>query len=121
VPSPQRGKNGRVEKIRGRGTKKTKRGKDMAERRRSPERFGQTFRGGPCCCHGTTTAQELDKDLSAALISSFRQGDELNRPSVSDQEATCSIPATRNSGGLPTTQRVGKRNGDVSHWWGKSM
>ena len=51
--------------------KKTGKGKDTAERRRSPERSGQTFRGRSCCCHGTTTAQELVEDLSAALISSF--------------------------------------------------
>jgi len=71
APSPQRGENGRAEKIRGRGTKKTGKEGDMAERRRSPERFGQTFRGRPRHYHRTTTTQELDKDLSAVLISSF--------------------------------------------------
>ena len=118
VPSPQRGENGRAEK---RGMKKTGRRGDTAERRRSPERFGQTFRGGPHRCCGTTMAQELDEDLSAVLISSFWPEDEPHRPSASDQEATCLIPATRNSGGSPTTWRVGKRNGDVSRWWGKFM
>jgi len=103
VPSLQRGKNGRVEKTGGRGAKKTGRGEDKTERRRSPERFGLRFRSGLRHCCGTTTAQELDKDLSAALISSFQRGDEPHRPSASDQEATCSIPATRNSGGSPTT------------------
>jgi len=51
--------------------KKTERGGDMVERRRLPERFGQMSRGRPHCCHGTTTAQELNEDLFAALISSF--------------------------------------------------
>jgi len=51
--------------------KKTGRGGDTAERRRSPERFGQTFRGRPHRCCGTTMVQELDEDLSAVLISSF--------------------------------------------------
>jgi len=50
--------------------KKTGRGRDTAERRRSPERSGQMFRGGPRHCRGTT-AQELVEDFSAALISSF--------------------------------------------------
>jgi len=99
--------------------KKTGRGGDKTERRRLPEKFGQTFRGGPHRCRRTTMAQELDEDLSATLISSFQQGDEPHRPSASDQEATCSIPATRNSGGSPMTRRVDKRNGDVSRWWGK--
>jgi len=57
---------------------KTGRGRDMAERRRSLVRAGQTFRGGSHRCRGTTTAQELDEDLSAALFSSFQRGDELN-------------------------------------------
>jgi len=56
--------------------KKTGRGGDTAKRKRLPERFGHTFRGRLCHCCGTTTAQELDEDLSAALISSFRRGDE---------------------------------------------
>jgi len=71
VPSLQRGKNGGAEKTRGRGAKKTGRGGDKVERRRSPERFGPTFRGRLRRCRGTTTAQELDKGLSAALISFF--------------------------------------------------
>jgi len=121
APSLQRGENGRAEKTGGRGVQKTGRGRDIVERRKTPERSSQTFRGGSCCCRGTTTVQELDEDLSAALISSFRREDELNRPSASDQEATRSILATRNSGGLPTTRGVGKRNGDISRWWGKSM
>ena len=103
----------------GRGVKKTGRGGDKTERRRSPEKFGQTFRGGPHRCRRTTMAQELDEDLSATLISSFQQGDEPHWPSASDQEATCSIPAIKNSGGSPMTRRVDKRNGDVSRWWGK--
>jgi len=52
--------------------KKTGRGRDTVERRRSPERSGQTFRGGPHRCRGTTTAQELVEDFSAALIFSFQ-------------------------------------------------
>jgi len=36
------------------------------------------FRGGLRRCCGTTTAQELDEDLSAALFSSFQRGDEFN-------------------------------------------
>jgi len=71
APSPQRGKNSRVEKIGERGTKKTGRGGDTVERRRLPERSGQTFRGEPHRCHRTKMVQELDEDLSAALISSF--------------------------------------------------
>ena len=121
APSPQRGENGRAEKIAERSAKKTERGGDTAERRRLPERFGPMSRGGPHRCCGTTTVQELDEDLFAALISSFRWGDEPNWPSISDQEAMCSIPATRNSGGSPTTRGVGKRNGDISCWWGKSV
>jgi len=45
VPSLQRGENGRAEKTRERGAKKTGRGGDKAERRRLPERFGQTLKG----------------------------------------------------------------------------
>jgi len=70
--SPQRGENGGAEKIGGRGAKKTGRGGNIAERRRSPEKSSQTFRGGLHHCRGTTTAQELDEGLSAALLSSFR-------------------------------------------------
>jgi len=51
--------------------KKTGRGGDIVEKRRSPERFGQTFRDRLYRCCGTITAQELDEDLFAALISSF--------------------------------------------------
>ena len=76
MPSLQKGENGRAEKTGGRGVKKTGRGGDKTERRRSPEKFGQTFRGGPHRCRRTTMAQELDEDLSATLISSFQQGDE---------------------------------------------
>jgi len=71
APSPQRGENGRAEKTGGRGAQKTGRERDVAERRRSPERSGQMLRGGLRRCHGTTTAQKLVEDLSAALISSF--------------------------------------------------
>jgi len=74
----ERGKNGGAEKTGERGAKKTRRGGDEAKRRRSQERFGSMFRGGLCRCHGTTTAQELVEDFSAALISSFQRGDELN-------------------------------------------
>jgi len=52
--------------------KKTGRGGDIVERRRSPERFGQMSRGRLHRCHGTTMAQELDEDLFVTLISSFR-------------------------------------------------
>jgi len=72
VPSPQRGENGGAEKIGERNVKKTGREGGTAERRRLPERSGPTSRGGPRCCYGTTMAQELDKDLFATLISSFR-------------------------------------------------
>jgi len=58
--------------------KKTGRGEDTVERRRSPERFGQMFRDRLCCCHETTMVQELDEDLSATLISSLEGGDEPN-------------------------------------------
>jgi len=72
VPSLQRGENSGAKKTGGRGAQKTGRGRDTAKRRRSPERSGQTFRGGPCRCCATTTVQELNEDFSAALISSFR-------------------------------------------------
>jgi len=42
------------------------------QREEDRQRSGQTFRDGSRRCHGTTTVQELDEDLSAALISSFR-------------------------------------------------
>jgi len=71
APSPQKGENGGAEKTGGRGMKKTGRERDTAERRRSPKRSGQTFRGGPRHWRGTTMAQELVEDFSAALISSF--------------------------------------------------
>jgi len=72
APSPQRGENGGAEKTGGRGVKKTGKGRDTVERRRSPERSGQMLRGGLHRCRGTTMVQELDEDFSAALISSFR-------------------------------------------------
>jgi len=78
APSLQRGESGGVEKTGGRGAQKTERGRGTAERRRSPARSGQTFRGGSRRCCGTTAAQELDEDLPAALFSSFRRGDEFN-------------------------------------------
>ena len=46
--------------------------------------------------------QKLDQDFFA-FESSFQRGHELDRPSVSDQEATYPIFASRNSGGSSMT------------------
>jgi len=60
-----------VKKIRGRSAKKTGRGKGIAERRRMSERSGSLSKGGLCHRCETTTAQELDEDVFATLISFF--------------------------------------------------
>jgi len=102
APSPQRGKNGRVEKIGGRGVKKTGRGGNKEKRGRMPERSSTLIRGGSRCRRGTTIVQKLDKDFFA-FESSFQRGHEFDRPSASDQEATYPIFALRNSRGASMT------------------
>jgi len=51
--------------------KKTRRKRGTVDRRGMPEGSGSLSRSGSCHCCGTTTAQKLDEDFSAALISSF--------------------------------------------------
>ena len=109
--SKKRGKGGR-ERVTGgrteeasggrRGTEENRRGRDMEKGGRTSERSGTSIRGGSRHRRGTTTAQKLDQDFSV-FESSFRQGHEFDRPSVSDQETTYPIFASRNSGGSSTT------------------
>jgi len=71
VSSSKRGENCGVEKIGGKSVKKTGRKRGTVDRRGMPEGSSSPSRGRSCCRHGTTTAQKLDEDFSAALISSF--------------------------------------------------
>jgi len=71
VSSSKKGENCGAEKIGGRSVKKTRRKRGTVDRRGMPEGSGSLSRSGLCHCCGTTTAQKLDEDFSAALISSF--------------------------------------------------
>ena len=119
VSSSKRGENSGAGKIGRRGVEK-KGGRLGAERRRAPEESGLLPQGGSCCCSTAATLEKLGEDLFAAFNSSWRENKPHWSP-ASDQETTCLIPTERNSRGLSMTQGVGKRNGDVSCWWGKSM
>jgi len=71
VSSSKRGENYGAEKIGGRSVKKTGRKRGTVDKREMPEGSGSPSRGGSRRHCGTITAQKLDEDFSATLISSF--------------------------------------------------
>jgi len=89
-----------VEKI-GRRSIQESGGKGTEKRGGMPARPGTLSRGRSHHHCGTTMAQKLDEDLLATFIFFFQQGNEPHQFPVSDQEAICSLFASRNSGGSP--------------------
>jgi len=72
VPSLERGKNSRAEKIGGRSMEKTEGGRVAVERRGTPERSGFLSQGRLCRHHRTTVSQKLDQNFLAPIESSLQ-------------------------------------------------
>ena len=86
-----------------------------------PEGSGTLSRGRSHRRCWTATVKKLNENIPSTVIFSFWRGDKPPWLSASDQEATCPVPASRNSRGPPTTWGGGQGNGVTSCWWRKSV